>query len=131
MKVLKQRLSAYLKQSGRLLLPFRRTGREGYHYQKHPLSDHIINLDRFLPIALSLITENPTLIPFYIRHPKLQPGNIINSKNFHVFGLIEWQHTSIPPPFFLARIFQQLQNYDWLVLANYDAAFATGELGAN
>lgn len=66
---------------------------------------------------LSPIPGHSTLIPFRIRHPDLQLGNIIvtrlpDSKNLHVIGLIDWQHTSILPLFLLAGIPQQLQNYD-------------------
>ena len=90
--------------------------REGYQYQKQLPSDHIENLDRFLLIASSLIPRNPALSHFRIRHPDLQPGNIIVSRspdaNLHIISLIDWQHTSILPLFLLADVPQRLQNYD-------------------
>jgi hypothetical protein len=96
-------------------LPFQRVRREGYKYQEQPPSDHIENLDRYLLIASSLIPRNPALGHFHIRHPDLQPSNIIVSRspdsNLHVAGLIDWQHTSILPLFLLTGIPQQLQNY--------------------
>ncbi|TDL19833.1 protein kinase subdomain-containing protein PKL CAK Fmp29 [Rickenella mellea] len=106
---------AYLRRFGRPLLPFQRVWREGYKYEEQPPSDHIENLDRYLRIASQLIPRDPTLSQFRIRHPDLQPSNIIVSKspdsNLHVIGLIDWQHTSILPMFLLAGIPQRLQNY--------------------
>lgn len=97
-------------------MPFQRIRREAYKYQEQPPSDHIENLDRYLLIAPSLIPRNPALSPFRIRHPDLQPSNIIVSRspdsNLHIVGLIDWQHTSILPLFLLTGIPQQLQNYD-------------------
>ncbi|KAF8591989.1 protein kinase subdomain-containing protein PKL CAK Fmp29 [Ramaria rubella] len=107
---------AYLRRFGRPLLPFQRLRREAYNYQEQPPSDHIENLDRHLLIASSLIPRNPALGHFRIRHPDLQPSNIIISRspdsNLQVVGLIDWQHTSILPLFLLSSIPQQLQNYD-------------------
>ncbi|KAG2065001.1 kinase-like protein [Suillus decipiens] len=106
---------AYLRRFGRPLLPFQRVRREAYKYQKQPPSDHIENLDRYLLIAPSLVPRNPALDHFRIRHPDLQPSNIIVSRspdsNLHVVGLIDWQHTSILPLFLHSGIPQQLQNY--------------------
>ena len=96
-------------------VPFQRVRREGYKYQEQPPSDHIENLDRYFLIASSLIPRNPALGHFRIRHPDLQPSNIIVStspdSNLQVVGLIDWQHTSILPLFLLTGIPQQLQNY--------------------
>ena len=90
--------------------------REGYQYQEQPPSDHIKNLHRYLLIISSLIPRDPALGHFCIRHPDLQPGNIIVStspdSNLRIVGLIDWQHTSILPPFLHAGIPQRLQNYD-------------------
>ena len=97
-------------------MPFQRVRREAYKYQEQSPSDHIENVSRYLFIASSLIPRNPALGHFRIRHPDLQPSNIIISKspdsNLHVVGLIDWQHTSILPLFLLAGIPQQLQNYN-------------------
>ncbi|KZT05313.1 protein kinase subdomain-containing protein PKL CAK Fmp29, partial [Laetiporus sulphureus 93-53] len=107
---------AYLRRFGRPLLPFQRVRREVYKYQKQLPSDHIENLERYLRIASSLIPRDPALGHFRIRHPDLQPNNIIVSRsrdsNLQVVGLIDWQHTSILPLFLLAGIPQQLHNYD-------------------
>jgi hypothetical protein len=97
-------------------LPFERTRREAYQYQEQPPSDHIENLKRYLRIASSLIPRDSALGHFRIRHPDLQPSNIIVSgspdSNLHIVGVIDWRHTSILPSFLLAGIPQQLQNYN-------------------
>ncbi|KAF8869729.1 protein kinase subdomain-containing protein PKL/CAK/Fmp29 [Mucidula mucida] len=102
---------AFLQRFGRPSLPFQRVRREAYKYQEQPPSAHIENLNRYLLIAPSLISSNSTLRHFCIRHPDLQPGNIIVSgSNLHVVGLIDWQHTSILPLFLHASIPQLFQN---------------------
>jgi hypothetical protein len=95
-------------------LPFQRERREVYQYREQQPSDHIDNLDRYLLIASSLIPNNPTLSHFRIRHPDLQPSNIIvsGSPDLHIIGLIDLQHTSILPSFLHAGIPERLQNYD-------------------
>ncbi|KAF9068225.1 kinase-like domain-containing protein [Rhodocollybia butyracea] len=107
---------AYLEKFGQPLLPFRRERRETYEYQKQLPSDHVKNLERYLPIAPSLIPEDSTLHCFCIRHPDLQPSNIIVSRSsdsqLKVVGLLDWQHASILPPFLLAGVPGHFQNYD-------------------
>ena len=108
---------AYLKQFGRPLLPFQRERREAYQYEEQSPSDHIENLARYLLIASSLVSENSALHPFRIRHPDLQPSNVIvsrspDSNQLNVVGLLDWQHASILPLFLLASIPGRLQNYD-------------------
>ena len=110
----------YLRQFGRPLLPFQRVRREAYKYQKQLPSDHIENLDRYVRIVSSLIPSNSVLNRFCIRHPDLQPNNIIVSEspddsNLKIVGLVDWQHTSILPLFLLAGIPQQLQNHGDIV----------------
>lgn len=110
---------AYLEQFGRPLLPFQRERREAYGYQEQSPSDHIKNLERYLLIASSLVSKakNSALHPFCIRHPDLQPSNVVVSKTsdsnqLTIVGLLDWQHASILPPFLLAGIPGRLQNYD-------------------
>ncbi|CAA7263328.1 unnamed protein product [Cyclocybe aegerita] len=110
---------AYLERFGRPLLPFQRERREAYGYKEQSPSDHTKNLERYLLIAPSLISKkNPALHHFCIRHPDLQPSNIIVSKSssgsdqLKIVGLLDWQHASILPPFLLAGIPGRLQNYD-------------------
>ena len=110
---------AYLKQFGKPILPFRRERRFGYQYQLQLPSSHVENLKRYLSITSSLVPKNPTLSRFCIRHPDLQPNNIIVSRSpnsgCQVVGLIDWQHASILPMFLLAGIPQRFQNYDDIV----------------
>jgi len=107
----------YLKQFGRPLLPFQRERREAYEYEEQSPLDHIENLERYLLIASSLVSKNSAFHPFRIRHPDLQPSNVIVSKSpdsnqLKIVGLLDWQHASILPLFLLAGIPGRLQNYD-------------------
>ncbi|KAK0482281.1 protein kinase subdomain-containing protein PKL CAK Fmp29, partial [Armillaria novae-zelandiae] len=108
---------AYLRRFGRPLLPLQRARRDAYKYQEQQPSDHIENLDRYLRIAPSLIARDPARDHFCIRHPDLQPSNIIvswspDSNSYIVVGLIDRQHASILPLSLHAGIPQRLQNYD-------------------
>ncbi|KAG6877990.1 hypothetical protein C0993_001195 [Termitomyces sp. T159_Od127] len=107
----------YLKQFGRPLLPFQRERREAYEHKEQSPSDHVKNLERYLLIASSLIPTNPALHNFRIRHPDLQPSNVIvsrspDSNQWEIVGLLDWQHVSVLPMFLLAGIPGRLQNYD-------------------
>lgn len=108
---------AYLEQFGRPLLLFQRERREAYGYKEQSPSDHIKNLERYLLIVSSLVSKNSALHHFRIRHPDLQPSNVIvstlsDSNKLKIVGLLDWQHASILPPFLLAGIPGRLQNYD-------------------
>jgi Phosphotransferase enzyme family len=108
---------AYLEQFGRPLLPFQRERREAYSYKEQSPSDHIDNLRRCLLIASSLVSKNSALHHFRIRHPDLQPSNVIvstssDSKQLKIMGLLDWQHASILRMCLLAGIPGRLQNYD-------------------
>jgi len=108
---------AYLEQFGRPLLPFQRERREAYGHKEQQPSDHIKNLERYLLIASSLVSKNSALHHFRIRHPDLQPSNIIvsassDSNQLKIVGLIDWQHASILPLCLLAGIPGRLQNYN-------------------
>ncbi|KAL0957017.1 hypothetical protein HGRIS_003118 [Hohenbuehelia grisea] len=107
---------AYLRRFGRPLLPFQRERRDAYGYQEQQPSDHIQNLDRYLRIVSMLIPKRSAFDYFCIRHPDLQPGNVIvsrspDSNSYIVVGLIDWQHSSILPLSLHAGIPRQLQNY--------------------
>lgn len=108
---------AYLRRFGRPLLPLRRARREAYRYQEQQPSEHIENLDRYLCIAPSLIARGPAPDHFCMRHPDLQPNNIMvswspESNSYVVVCLIDWQHTSILPLSLHSGIPSWLQNYD-------------------
>ncbi|KAF9030001.1 protein kinase subdomain-containing protein PKL CAK Fmp29 [Hymenopellis radicata] len=100
---------AFLQQFGRPLLPFQRA-------RRCLSSHHIEYLGLFLSIARSVIPNDPTLVRFCMRHPDLQPSNIIvsrspDSNSYVVDSLIDWQHTSVLPLFLQAGIPNELQNY--------------------
>jgi len=108
---------AYLEQFGRPLLPFQRERREAYGYKEQSPSDHTKNLERYLLIASPLVPKDPALHHFRIRHPDLQPSNVIvstspDTNQLKIVGLLDWQHASILPQFLLAGIPGRLQNYD-------------------
>ena len=108
---------AYLEKFGRPLQPFQRERREAYGYKEQPPSDHIRNLERYLLIAPSLIPKNSALRQFRIKHPDLQPSNVIvstssDSNQLKIVGLLDWQHASILPAFLFPGIPGRLQNYD-------------------
>ncbi|KAJ7731138.1 protein kinase subdomain-containing protein PKL/CAK/Fmp29 [Mycena maculata] len=108
---------AYLEQFGRPLLPFQRERREAYEYKEQSPLDHIKNLERYLLIASSLVSKNSALHHFRIRHPDLQPSNVIvstssDSNQLTIVGLLDWQHASILPAFLLAGIPGRFQNHD-------------------
>ncbi|KAJ2912896.1 hypothetical protein MD484_g7518, partial [Candolleomyces efflorescens] len=107
----------YLERFGQPLLPFQRGRREAYKYEKQSPLDHIENLQRYLQIVSSLIPNNPSLQAFCIRHPDLQPSNVIvstspDSGKLEIISLLDWQHAPILPRFLLAGIHDRLQNYD-------------------
>ncbi|KAF9490355.1 hypothetical protein BDN71DRAFT_193600 [Pleurotus eryngii] len=109
---------AYLEKFGRPLLPFHRERRESYGYKEQSHMDHAKNLERYLDIAPSLVSQTPPASRhFRIRHPDLQPSNVIVSRSpasneLKIVGLLDWQHASILPMFLLAGIPARLQNYD-------------------
>lgn len=92
-----------MQRFGRPLLPFQRVRREAYKHLEQQPSDHIENLDRYLRVASSLIAKDPALDHFCIRHPDLQPSNIIvswspDSNSYVVVSLIDWHHNCDPTP---------------------------------
>ncbi|KIY74011.1 hypothetical protein CYLTODRAFT_341284 [Cylindrobasidium torrendii FP15055 ss-10] len=107
---------AYLERFGRPLLPFQRARREAYEYKEQSPLDHIENLQRYLRVSPSLIPTDPSMRGFCIRHPDLQPSNIMvstsaDSGQLEIVSLIDWQHASILPRFLAAGIPNRLQNY--------------------
>ncbi|EPQ56600.1 hypothetical protein GLOTRDRAFT_128543 [Gloeophyllum trabeum ATCC 11539] len=107
---------AYLAHFGRPLPPFQRERRELYEHKPQPPSDHAVNLERYL-LAPSLVPANTVTHQFCIRHPDLQPGNIIilrsrDTNELRIESLLDWQHAAILPLFLHANIPGSMQNYD-------------------
>ncbi|KAI4690443.1 hypothetical protein J4E81_007597 [Alternaria sp. BMP 2799] len=103
---------AYLKKFGRPLHPFQHLRREIYNYEKQSPLDHLASLERYLQIAPYLIPhDNEALVRPTLRHPDLQPNNIIVSDKLDITSLIDWQHCAILPLFLQCGIPNSLQNY--------------------
>ncbi|KAI0636658.1 protein kinase subdomain-containing protein PKL CAK Fmp29 [Trametes polyzona] len=111
-----QKELAYLEQYAKPLLPFHRSRRYVYNYRKQLPSDHIDLLGRYLDIVPPIISHDPALVRFCIRHPDLRPSNIIvapspDTGSYTIKSLIDWQYTSILPLFLQAGIPDEFQNY--------------------
>ncbi|KAI4923374.1 hypothetical protein J4E85_008411 [Alternaria conjuncta] len=103
---------AYLTKFGRPLHPFQHMWREIYNYQKQSPSDHLDSLEKYLQIAPYLIPhDNEVLARPTLRHPDLQPNNIIVSDKLEITSLLDWQHCAIRPLFLQCGIPNSLQNY--------------------
>jgi hypothetical protein len=61
--------------------------------------------------VLYLVPDNSTLTCPTLRHPNLQPKNVLISDDLEITGLIDWQHYSILPLLFQYGIPNDLQNY--------------------
>ncbi|KAJ5562716.1 hypothetical protein N7535_002839 [Penicillium sp. DV-2018c] len=103
---------AYLKRFGRALQPFQRLRREAYNYQPQSHLEHIMNLEKYLKVAPHLASLNRSALHRpVLRHPDLQPNNILVSNELEIKGLIDWQHSTVLPLFLQCGIPQNLQNY--------------------
>ncbi|KAJ5568609.1 hypothetical protein N7450_011095, partial [Penicillium hetheringtonii] len=91
----------YLEEFGKPLVPFQRLRRELYAYKPQSHLEHLQNLKKYLAIAPYLIPTGPNtyLQRPVIRHPDLQPNNVIVTEDLDVKGLIDWQYSTILPLF--------------------------------
>lgn len=102
----------YLKEYSRHRHSFQRLRREIYHYSQQSLAEHLKHLHDYLSIADYLNPkDNEVLNQPTIRHPDLQPQNIIVSESLDIVGVIDWQHCSILPLFLQSGIPKYFQNY--------------------
>ncbi|KAF5863007.1 Phosphotransferase enzyme [Aspergillus alliaceus] len=103
---------AYLARFGKPLQPIQPIYRELYDYQKRSHLDHMRNLEDYLRVAPQLVPKNPEFLSWpTIRHPDLQPNNILVSEGLKITGLIDWQHCSILPLFLQCGFPDSIQNY--------------------
>ena len=72
---------AYLKQFGRLLLPFDRAKREGYHYQEQSLPDHIVNWSATSSLRRSFTKPGPQSFP--------HPSSWSPAEQYHRFQVVQ------------------------------------------
>ncbi|KAE8366366.1 kinase-like domain-containing protein [Aspergillus caelatus] len=107
----KKELTA-LARFGKPLQPLQPIYRELYKYRKVSHLDHMKNLENYLRVAPHLVPENlKFLCQPTIRHPDLQPNNILVSDDLRITGLIDWQHCSILPLFLQCGFPESIQNY--------------------
>lgn len=93
-------------------LPYERLYRELYNFKQVFPESHITDLSDYLKIASYLgYKDNSSLNRPVIRHPDLQPNNILVSDSNEIVGLIDWQHCSILPLGIVAGIPVHFQNY--------------------
>lgn len=103
---------AYLTKFGRPLHPFSRMRREIYDYQRQEPRAHLESLDKYLRIVPHMVpTNNDASLPPTLRHPDLQPNNVMVSDDLEITGLIDWQHCAILPLFLQCGIPSSLQNW--------------------
>jgi hypothetical protein len=83
-----------------------------YNYQPQSHLEQALALKKFLQVAPYLIPQDcPALHRPTIRHPDLQPNNILITDDLEIKGLIDWQHSTILPLFLQCGIPESLQNY--------------------
>ncbi|KAK2765652.1 hypothetical protein FQN54_008508 [Arachnomyces sp. PD_36] len=102
---------AWLRSYGKPRFPFDREYREATKYQKSDPKEYISTLEKYLKIAPFLVPKDKSLHRPTLRHPNLQPNNILVSKNMDIVGLIDWHHCSAIPLFLAANIPQCIQNF--------------------
>ena len=103
---------AWLRKYGVPRMPFDRVYRDLTGYQKSDPQEHYKNLEMYLQIAERLVCEQEFLDRPTLRHPDLNPNNILISDKADIVALIDWQHSKIIPLFLTAGIPAHFQNYD-------------------
>ncbi|PYH75396.1 kinase-like protein [Aspergillus uvarum CBS 121591] len=107
-----ERELAWTKAYAKPRLPYDRLYREIYHFKHVSPDSHITDLTNYLQMARCLgYADNSTLNRPVMRHPDLQPNNILVSETNDIIGLIDWQHCSILPLGIVAGIPTHFQNY--------------------
>lgn len=101
---------------------------EKFAYPRHsrePLykafyDDREVGPDAQMQALRDYLTLAPLLVPNHkqaelteptIRHPDLSPSNIFVADNGGITGLIDWQHTSVLPLRFQAKIPRHFENW--------------------
>ncbi|KAF1962350.1 kinase-like protein [Byssothecium circinans] len=93
-------------------LHYERLYREVHKFKKMDPQSHVDALNKYLELAkcLGYPPESHLSRPV-LRHPDLQPNNIILSETLEIVGLIDWQHATIVPSCLAAGIPKHFQNY--------------------
>ncbi|OJZ85600.1 hypothetical protein ASPFODRAFT_71411 [Aspergillus luchuensis CBS 106.47] len=92
-------------------LPYERLYREIYQFKRVSPDTHITDLANYLKMVPNLGYCNPFLDRPVMRHPDLQPNNILVFETNEITGLIDWQHCAILPLGIVAGIPAHFQNY--------------------
>ncbi|KAF7125526.1 hypothetical protein CNMCM5793_001765 [Aspergillus hiratsukae] len=93
-------------------LPYERLYREIYGFSQVSPDRHLQNLSDYLILAPCLgFRAGSSLNRPVIRHPDLQPDNILISDANEVVGFVDWQHCTILPLGLAAGIPKDFQNY--------------------
>jgi hypothetical protein len=70
------------------------------------------SLEEYLRVSSYLVPKDNPILPWpTLRHPDLQPHNIMVSEDLQITGLIDWQHCAILPLFLQCGIPNSIQNY--------------------
>ena len=102
---------AWIQNYGKPRFPFERGYRETFNYNKIDPNEHVKSLEEYLALAPYLVPPSTRLNRAILRHPDLQPNNILISEDFNITGLIDWQHTVILPVFLTVGLPKSFQNY--------------------
>ncbi|KAK6832190.1 hypothetical protein RU639_002894 [Aspergillus parasiticus] len=107
-----ERELAWTKAYAKPRLPYDRLYREIYYFKQVSPDSHITGLSKYLEVIPFLAYGNDsTLNRPVMRHPDVQPNNILVSDSNDIIGLIDWQHCSILPLGIAAGIPFHFQNY--------------------
>lgn len=102
----------WVKACAKPRLPYERLYREIYGFCQVSPNRHIENLSEYLTLAPCLgFRMGSSLDRPVIRHPDLQPNNVLISDANEVVGLVDWQHCTILPLGLAAGIPKYFQNY--------------------
>lgn len=92
-------------------MPFDRLYRDITEFRKSEPSEHIESLERYIEVAKHLVPKESWSWRPTLRHPDLNPNNVIVSDEYDVVGIIDWQHSKALPLFLHAGIPGHFQNY--------------------
>ncbi|KAB8277878.1 kinase-like protein [Aspergillus minisclerotigenes] len=111
-----ERELAWTKAYAKPRLPYDRLYREIYHFKHISPDSHVTDLSNYLEMVPILRYANDSILTQPVmRHPDLQPNNILVSDSNDIIGLIDWQHCSILPLGIAAGIPSHFQNYALLL----------------
>ncbi|KAL3465067.1 hypothetical protein BJX64DRAFT_76013 [Aspergillus heterothallicus] len=93
-------------------LPYERLYREIHNFSNVSPESHIENLSMYLTLAQCLgFKPGSSLDRPVLRHPDLQPNNLLVSETKQVLGIVDWQHCTTLPLGLAAGIPSHFQNY--------------------